>query len=183
LAAGAGKRFGSHKLLADIDGQALVLHSANALAVCDSVIAVVRDGDHELHQLLSQAGIATVINLRPEDGIGSSIAAGVQASAESAGWCILPADMPAIRSATTQAIVAALLAGAPLAAPYYRNRRGHPVGFSKSFKDDLCSLSGDIGARRILAAHTDELERVDVDNDGILQDIDRPADLPPPRPG
>jgi molybdenum cofactor cytidylyltransferase len=177
LAAGVSERFGSNKLLANLDGQPLVLHSAKTLKACEMTIAVVRANDHRLQQLLQQAGISIVINHRAEDGMGSSIAAGVKASRESDGWCILPADMPAIQKSTTQVIVDALRGGAQLAVPSYQTHRGHPVGFSKLFGNRLELLNGEIGARSILAAHPDQVVRLAVDDPGILQDIDRPEDL------
>lgn len=178
LAAGTGERFGGNKLLASLDGQPLVLHSARTLTACDRTVAVVRADDHRLQQLLRHTGIVVVINHQAEDGMGSSIAAGVKASPESDGWCILPGDMPAVQTSTAQVVVDALRGGAQLAVPFYRTHSGHPVGFGKLFRDQLESLNGDIGARSILAAHPDQVVRLAVDDPGILQDIDRPADLP-----
>jgi len=177
LAAGASRRFGSPKLLAQTGGRPLVLCSADALSACDSTLAVVRAEDHRLQQLLHQAGIAMVFNHNAENGIGSSIAAGVRASEECAGWCILPADMPYLQADTVQAIVTALRGGAALAAPCYRTQRGHPVGFSSRFKDELLALNGDLGARTILASHPDQLVRLAVNDAGILRDVDRPEAL------
>lgn len=176
LAAGAAKRFGGHKLLADIDGWPLIAHSARVLSPCDRVIAVVRGDDDQLHRCLHQAGIGMVINDRAELGMGRSIAAGIGASKDSDGWCILPADMPAIPTTVTRAIVAALRNGADIVAPFYRQRRGHPVGFCKWFRQDLLALAGDSGARSILDAHPDQLIRLDVEDAGILKDIDTPQD-------
>jgi len=177
LAAGTSSRFGGNKLLADLDAQPLILHSAKTLLVCDKTIAVVRAQDQELQGVLQGAGINVVINPHAGDGMGSSIAAGIKASGDSGGWCILPADMPAIQSSTARAVVDALRGGAALVAPFYQNQRGHPVGFGKALEQRLASLSGDQGARKILAAHAGQLNRLTVDDPGILQDIDKPEDL------
>jgi molybdenum cofactor cytidylyltransferase len=176
LAAGVSKRFGGHKLLAELNGQPLIAHSARSLSPCDRVIAVVRGDDNELHQFLRSAGIGMVINVEAEQGMGSSIATAVRASADSNGWCILPADMPDIPATVTRAIVEALLIGAHIAAPFYRRRRGHPVGFCKLFKDELLALTGDTGARTILDANPDQLIPLEVEGAGILRDIDTPRD-------
>jgi molybdenum cofactor cytidylyltransferase len=176
LAAGTSQRYGSNKLLTDLAGQALIRHSAWALSACDRVIAIVRADDDALQQILQHAGIEWVVNTEAGQGMGRSIAVGVQASGASDGWCILPADMPAIQRATTRTVVAALQTGASMAAPFYRHQRGHPVGFGSVFKDELLALTGDIGARTILAAHPYQLLRLDVDDAGILHDIDTPED-------
>jgi len=177
LAAGKSRRFGSNKLLMPLAGRALLLHSAAALSPCDRVIAVVRADDVALQALLHSTGIETVINEQADLGMGSSLACGVRASHASAGWCILPADMPGVMISTTQKIVAAVQAGAALAAPSYRGIRGHPVAFHRKFSNLLQTLDGDRGARAIIEEHHAELLQVPVDDAGVLEDIDTPDEL------
>ena len=93
------------------------------------------------------------------------------------GWVIALADMPAIQPASISAVAEALAAGAPLAAPVYHGQRGHPIGFARRFREALMSLAGDRGGRDILAQHAQELRLIDVDDAGVLIDIDHPADL------
>ncbi|HVL37716.1 MAG TPA: NTP transferase domain-containing protein, partial [Burkholderiales bacterium] len=88
------------------------------------------------------------------------------------------ADMPFVRPSTIAAVREALAAGAPLAAPYFRSRRGHPVGIAGGFHRELVALRGDEGARRLLAAH--RVRKIPVGDPGVLRDIDTPADLAPP---
>jgi molybdenum cofactor cytidylyltransferase len=177
LAAGASRRFGTPKLLTMLDGEALILHSCRALSVCDRIVAVVRAQDIELHDVLRKSGVEMVVNAHAEQGMGHSIACGVDATQASTGWCILPADMPAILPATTNSIVQALRGGAPLVAPVHRGHRGHPVGFGSVFKHDLMMLTGDGGARSILDAHQHQLQSLKVEDAGILLDIDTPDQL------
>lgn len=177
LAAGMSRRFGDQKLLADVNGRPMALHSAGALRDCYRVIAVIRASDIELQQILQAAGIETVINKDAELGMGNSIACGVRASPDCDGWCILPADMPGIASETVKRVSDTIRNGAMLTAPYYQGRRGHPVGFSKVLAEDLATLDGDTGARSILNAHPDRLVRIDTEDPGILIDIDTPQDL------
>jgi molybdenum cofactor cytidylyltransferase len=177
LAAGASRRFGANKLLAPLGACALVLHSAAALAPCHRLLAVIREDDRDLQLMLRCAGIETVSNARAARGMGTSIACGVQASAHSDGWCILPADMPQVTPATTRRIIEALHSGAALAAPFYRGRRGHPVGFAAAFSAQLGGLDGDVGARTIVQQHAEQLWRVEVKDAGVIRDIDTPAQL------
>ena len=74
----------------------------------------------------------------------------------------------------------ALAAGAPLAAPYFRTRRGHPVGIAGAFYQDLLLARGDEGAKGLLAARAAELVKVPLGDPGVIRDIDRPEDLMPP---
>lgn len=176
LAAGLSTRFGGNKLLAEIDGEAMITRSAAALAPCDRVAAVVRGDDAELKEALQDAGVVLVPNLEPERGIGYSIACAVRATRDSAGWCILPADMPYVTAAITARVVRALRDGSLLVAPCYRGRRGHPVGFAALYYPELAALDGDVGARVVLEKHVNELKTITSDDTGVIRDIDTPDD-------
>jgi molybdenum cofactor cytidylyltransferase len=178
LAAGRGERFGEHKLLARLpNGMAIGVAAArnliDALPVC---VAVLRPGDEILATLLAAEGLRIVVNPHADGGMGISLARGVEA-AEADGWVIALADMPAIQPATIKAVAEAIAAGAPLAAPVYRGERGHPIGFAHHHRAALVALNGDRGGRDILAQHADELRQIDVDDPGVLVDIDREADI------
>lgn len=179
LAAGSGARFGGHKLLAPLpDGTAIAVvaarHLIDALPDC---VAVLRPGDEILASLLAAEGLRIVVNPNANGGMGTSLACGV-AAVEADGWVIALADMPAIQPATIQAVTEALAAGAPLVAPMYRGQRGHPIGFARRFRAALIALHGDKGGRDILAQHDGELRLIEVDDPGVLVDIDRVADIP-----
>jgi molybdenum cofactor cytidylyltransferase len=75
--------------------------------------------------------------------------------------------------------MAQLLDGAVLVAPFHAGRRGHPVGFAAGLGAELLAANGDAGARDILARHASSLTRLDVDDPGILIDVDTPGDLRP----
>jgi molybdenum cofactor cytidylyltransferase len=85
--------------------------------------------------------------------------------------------MPAISTAVTGQIVDAMRGGAPLVAPVYRAQRGHPVGFSAEYYEDLCALDGDCGARAVLQQQADKLVRIVTWDPGVIRDIDSPEDL------
>jgi molybdenum cofactor cytidylyltransferase len=110
-----------------------------------------------------------------DEGTGCSIACAVRASTPSDGWIVALADMPCIRPATIAAVQAALRAGARTAAPWYRGQRGHPVGFAAACREELAALRGDEGARALLQRYPPQ--RVEVDDPGVLFDVDEPADL------
>ena len=177
LAAGQSRRFGGNKLLTEIDERAMILHAAASLSPCDRLLAVVRREDLALQQLLQEASIKLVINDVADQGMGSSIACGVAASQQSHGWCLLPADMPFVKPATTLGVIAALKQGAALAAPFYQGRRGHPVGFGHELSSELLALDKDPGARHIVSKNQHRLVMINSSDEGVLVDIDTPADL------
>ena len=177
LAAGQSERFGSNKLLAEIDHRAMILHAATALSPCEHLLAVVRPDDLPLQKLLTDASIGFVCNENAGRGMGSSIACAVAASSDSLGWCLLPGDMPYIQPSTTQRVAAALREGAAIAAPIYDGRRGHPVGFSNLFANELLALDGAAGARDIVELHLDQFVTINCDDKAVLVDIDTVEDL------
>ena len=192
LAAGVGARFDpSGKRLKLLEPAPAGAHAGRPLAVAaalnlraavDEVVAVVRPIDGEpqraLHAALAQADCRLVVCEHAREGMGASAACGVRATSDAAGWLIALADMPAIAPATIAAVAQALRAGHVTAAPYFGDRRGHPVGFSGSCFEELARLRGDDGARSVLAEHPPF--RVAVDDPGALFDIDSPADRNPP---
>ena len=179
LAAGSGSRFGGDKLLHPLaDGVAIGAHAArNLLAAGLAVVAVVKQGDFPLADMLEQEGCTVAMFGHAARGMGASLAHGVGARRNADGWIIALADMPSIKSATIAAVVRELEAGRDLVAPVYKGQRGHPVGFGKRFGVQLLALDGDAGARDIIAAHKGELVLIECDDPGILQDIDRRADI------
>ena len=113
-------------------------------------------------------------------GMGDSIAAGVSARADSPGWLLLPADMPRVKPSTLQAVAQALQ-GHPVAFAQHQGRRGHPVAFSAELYSELAALTGDEGARRLVARYPSHA--VEVDDPGVLIDIDTTQDLQEQRNG
>jgi molybdenum cofactor cytidylyltransferase len=186
LAAGTATRFGGDKLLAPLAerthraaagtaiGVAAAIHLAEALP--DS-LAVVRPADARLSERLSETGLRIVECANADVGMGASLACGVTAAKDADGWIVALADMPWIAPATIRAVAAALGAGAGIVAPSYRGRRGHPVAFARHHYDALAALTGDAGARALLEDHPEWLTLIDVDDPGILRDVDRPDQL------
>jgi len=184
LAAGTGSRFDPeglrNKLLAPLsDGARLTCVAAEAahrlLLVVPTVVAVVRPGAEALAHVLNEAGCDVVFAANAPRGMGASLAAGVGATQDAEGWIVALADMPRIAAASIAAVARAIDGGASLAAPFYEGQRGHPVGFGVEHRDALLALDGDAGARALLSMHA--LTRIDVDDSGILRDVDTPADL------
>jgi len=177
LAAGQGTRFGGNKLLYPLDdGTPMSIAAARPLrAVLDPCIAVVADSATDAAQRLAQEGLQLVVNPNARDGIGSSIACAVSHSRGADGWIIALADMPWISEQVIKAVVSGLQHGADIIAPVYRTQRGHPVGFSRRHAQALLELQGDEGARSIIAAHRDRLELIEVQEEGVIVDIDSGA--------
>jgi len=107
-------------------------------------------------------------------GMGDSIMAGVTARPHADGWLILPGDMPLIQPATLRAVADALPQHLAVYAQHL-GRRGHPVGFGPELYSELAMLSGDEGARRLLARFP--AHGIEVPDQGVLMDVDTETDL------
>ena len=182
LAAGSATRFGSDKLQHALPhGVSIAVQSARHLkSELGRVVAVVRPDSDQLISSLKAEGCEVVVCENAAEGMGASLACAVRAAGEADGYLIALADMPFLRRTTIAAVRDALAGGAPLVAPYFRARRGHPVGLSHEFFHELVALRGDEGAKRLLAAHEKQMVKIPVGDPGALRDIDRPEDLAPP---
>ena len=183
LAAGLGSRFTGvgHKLAQTLDssgeGASTVLSMTLRNAITSGLPVVVVT-TAELAPLVYQQVAARDVVVVPSQvrgrGMGDSIAAGVSARADAPGWLLLPADMPRVLPATLRQVAQALQTHA-VAYAQYRGRRGHPVGFAAEMFSELVNLSGDEGARRLVARYP--ALAIDVDDAGALIDIDTVQDL------
>jgi molybdenum cofactor cytidylyltransferase len=182
LAAGSARRFGSNKLLHPLlTGVPIAVTAArNLIAILPRTIAVVRPGADELARLLSAEGLEVVVCPNADEGMGASLACAVATAGEPDGYLVALADMPYIRGSSLAAVRDALAAGPALVAPYFRTRRGHPVGIAGRFRAELLAASGDEGARQLLERHAADLVKVPVGDPGVVRDVDTPADLAPP---
>ena len=186
LAAGAATRFGSDKLRHELPhGVAIAVQAARHLKQQISrVVAVVRPDSMELMSTLKSEGCEVVVCDHASDGMGASLACAARAAAHlhpgADGYLVALGDMPFVRPTTIAAVRDALAAGAPLAAPYFRGRRGHPVALSKGLFKDLLALGGDEGAKKLVTANEQKLVKIPVGDPGVIRDIDRPEDLAPP---
>ncbi len=178
LAAGQGSRFGGtqHKLTQAFGpGSVLSGTLRHALETQFPVVVVTTEAlAPEAARLVATRDTVVLSDAQAQRGMGHSIAAGVSARADASGWLVLPGDMPLIRPSTLRQIGSAL-AGHPVVYAQYQGLRGHPVGFSAELYSELIALTGDEGARRLLARYP--ALGVEVDDPGVRMDVDTEADL------
>lgn len=187
LAAGRGERFAGpsgdrgHKLEQSFAGTT-VLGATVSCAIGSGLPVVVVTVPQLLDTVCAHVPRQAIIVLpdamdsgrsRPL-GMGDSIMAGVTARSHADGWLILPGDMPLIQPATLRAVADALPQHLAVYAQH-RGRRGHPVGFGPELYSELAMLSGDEGARRLLARFP--AHGVEVPDEGVLMDVDTETDL------
>jgi molybdenum cofactor cytidylyltransferase len=182
LAAGSASRFGSDKLRHALPhGVPIAVQAARVFKLeLSRVVAVVKPGSAELVDALKEEGCEVVVCENAAEGMGASLACAARAAGEADGYLVALGDMPFLRRTSIAAVRDALVNGAPLVAPYFRTRRGHPVGIGKRFYEELLSLRGDEGAKKLLAANAGQLVKIPIGDPGVIRDIDTPQDLLPP---
>ena len=185
LAGGASRRFGGDKRLATLrDGTPLMDRSiSNAARNLPDVLVALRAEDEELETSLRGAGVAC---LRAADsGLGMAHTMAAAFSAIPNRWdgaMVLLADMPFIRDATYRLLTDSMQHGlatgrTPIVVPTFDGTPGHPVSFARRWFAEIQALTGDEGARSVVKRRSAHVERVPVNDPGVLQDIDTRAAL------
>jgi molybdenum cofactor cytidylyltransferase len=179
LAAGGARRFGSQKLLAPLDGSAIVRRAAETLAAeVDELWIVVGSEGDAVRRALDGLAAHVVENPQWERGLSSSLAAGIRA---------LPADVDAIviglgdqptlgNEVIRQVIGSWRTSSQPIVSARYRGIRGHPVLLDRRVFAEASSGSGDVGARDLIARDPSRVAFVDVNGDPP-RDVDTKDDL------
>ena len=192
LAAGRGRRYagaaaGQDKLLAPLpDGTPVVMAAVASLRAAASRIVAITRGDNErVATLLAQAGCDVVTTGPDADGMGDSLAAAVRhvmqtADSETDACLVALGDMPWIRPDTCLRVAAAARQH-PIVAPVWNGQRGHPVAFQRTIWPALAALTGDVGARAVVARYG--AVELAVDDAGVCADVDTPEDLSSARGG
>lgn len=170
LAAGRSNRFGTDdKLLAALDGRPLVLHAAATLAKLGARRLIAVCSSDAVAALLGEAGYTVIRNDDPDAGMGRSTALGAALLPDEGRTLVALADMPRV---ATGHLVSILSTEAPVVASTDAGVRSPPALFDASCKPQLRALSGDRGARDLLA------RAVTIPAPpGSLADVDTPAML------
>jgi molybdenum cofactor cytidylyltransferase len=181
LAAGGSTRMGRPKQLAELDGRPLLAH----------VLAALEDAPVE-RRVVALGGAATEVLERVDLGRAEPVV--VEGWAEGMGhvlatalarvpddWqavVVLLGDQPLVPGAAVARVVEAWRAGAgPAVTAVYGGRPGHPKLFDRRLRPELLRLTGDTGARDLVAAHPERVHRVEVGDLGSDADVDVEADL------
>lgn len=177
LAAGSSTRFGSDKRHLLLSG--VVRNIISALGdELQQLLLVLKTSDRiQLEgflQGIQHPGLQIVWNDQPQSGMGHSLALAAQQLQAPLAMVFL-ADMPDISATTVQAVLRQATPDT-IVAPAYRGRRGHPVCFGQQYFAGLQQLHGDEGAKALVQQHKNQLCLVDVDDVGVLRDIDTPQD-------
>src|SRR6476646_3823483 len=181
LAAGLSRRMGTPKQLLRIGGETILertLKNVRASNVSE-IVLVLGYAAESVKKEVSTEGLKVVHNADYEQGMGSSLRAGLAAvDAGATAALVVLADQPWVRSETFDNLIACHRESRPqIIIPIYKGFRGNPVLLDRSVFPEVQSLSGDVGCRAIFGDHTDGILKLPVDDPGILLDIDSRDDF------
>jgi len=191
LAAGGSTRMGRPKQLAGLGGRPLLAHVLAALEDApvagglmpsppvDRVVVALGGAAGEVLERVDLGRAEPLVVEGWAAGMGHVLASALARAGD--GWqavVVLLGDQPLVPGAAVARVVDAWRAGAgPVVTATYGGRPGHPKLFDRSLLPDLLRLSGDAGARDLVAAHPEWVHRVEVGDLGSDADVDVEADL------
>jgi CTP:molybdopterin cytidylyltransferase MocA len=171
---------GSPKALLEYRGETFLDRLVRLFSArCSPVIVVLGAAAEEIRGRVSRP-YASVFNPDYRTGQTGSMQCGLRGVPEEAdGVLFTLVDHPAVSPETIDALVGrdAHLpdAGPLLRVPRYQGRRGHPVWFRRALIPEFLALPPDGAARDVVRAHAAETEFLDLDDPGIVADIDDPG--------
>ena len=183
LAAGRSARMGELKQLLRVGERTVLERTLENVRKADleEIVLVLGYSAEEIRRELPtdlSDGLRIVVNRRYEEGMASSLREGLSAvSGQMNGALIVLADQPFVRSETIDRIIERYRGSdAEIVIPFYEGQRGNPVLLDRAVFPEAMALEGDTGFRAMFSSHAGGIENVDVDDSGILLDIDDRAD-------
>jgi molybdenum cofactor cytidylyltransferase len=183
LAAGRSSRMAPrNKLLELVEGTPIVARVAGvALASgADPVVVVTGFEAPRIADALRDLRVTIVHNPAFKRGLSTSLQTGLSAlPAGTDGALILLGDMPEIESSDLEALMAAFAEQGrqAICVPVRHGRRGNPVLWGAAYFAEMMRISGDVGAKQLMARHQRRVSEVVAGSDGIFADVDTPSDL------
>jgi molybdenum cofactor cytidylyltransferase len=185
LAAGESSRMGRDKALLDYRGSTFLNHLISLfLPRLSPVVVVLGHNAPAIRAAIAaepaaeSADLRVVVNDRYKLGMLSSLQAGIRALPPGApGALFTLVDHPAVQESTLDQLVEAFArGGAPLVIPRYQAKRGHPVAASRAILEEILALPAETSAKDVIHAHRSETRFLDVDDPGVVTDVDSPPE-------
>jgi len=196
LAAGASSRFGSQKLVQKIGGEPILQRVARAFceAGASPVVVVLGNDGELLRKVIADLPVRVTVNDRWAEGMFTSVRAGLAAATEAAVHAVVsrdrqptapglvaisPADLPFLRKDSLRTLFEAAASSddRTLVVAAHAGRRGHPLVIPASLVGRILSWPDSAKLSDLIRQPDLAVREVDVGDEGVLRDVDVPADL------
>jgi molybdenum cofactor cytidylyltransferase len=179
LAAGESTRMGTPKATLAYRGRTFLELIAQTLREggLERIVVVLGHQAEDIQRQVKLETAQVVINPDYRSGQTSSLQAGLRAliadELDAVILCLV--DYPAVSAETVRRIVATFRqCGAPVVIPTYQGRRGHPVLIGRQVFEELLGLACDTGADSVVRRYRPATQFVEVEDEGIVVDVDDP---------
>ena len=181
LAAGQSKRMnGENKLSKEIQGIPLIKHSVkNILASSIDELIVILGYQKEIIEKIIDKNekIKFVFNGNFESGMASSIKIGLNnLSEKTEAFFICLGDMPMVNSDIYNQLIKSR-SQKDILVPTYKNQQGNPVLFNKLMKEKIMTITGDMGAKKILELNKDKILNLEINDQSIAKNFNTQDDF------
>jgi CTP:molybdopterin cytidylyltransferase MocA len=178
LAGGSGTRFGGPKQIAELGGRPLLDYALEAAAAAlDRVVLVLGARADEVRERVDLRGAEVVVCADWEGGMAETLKAGLRALGDVDAAVVTLGDQPLVGAAAIERVLAARDGDALAVRATYDGEPGHPVVLERELFPRLLKLSGDVGARAVLASASVRVRSVPCEDVADRADVDSPADL------
>lgn len=181
LAAGYSTRMGQPKALLPYEDITFIDSILNKLAEikCDPIISILGASAELICQKTHVNSFQCFQNPQPEHGMLSSLKIAIeQLPPSTIGFILALIDHPLVKLETYQKLMEmAKNNPAHIVIPQFYGHNGHPVYFGRPFFESLLNLSLSEGARAVIHENASEIKFLNVEDEGILKDIDSPQDF------
>jgi molybdenum cofactor cytidylyltransferase len=174
LAAGESRRMGTPKALLRYRDETFLDRLVRLFTARCSPVIVVLGHQADAIRAAARATATFVVNERYQAGQTTSMQCGLrEVPPDACGVLFTLVDHPAVESSTIDALLSK--PDSLLCVPRYRGKRGHPIWFSSQLIPEFLALPETGAARDVVRAHAEETDFLDLDDPGIVTDVDDPA--------
>ena len=181
LAAGNSRRFGSNKLMYEVEGNTMYLRTLRQLQKAAAkmqnsrIVVVTQEKYAEIIDAAKEIGAEVLINPQPERGISSSMQIGLEIAKDADACLFTVSDQPWLTAETIIALHDAFQSeNKGMACTVWGEKTGNPCIFSEKYYKELMAISGDKGGKQIIKKHPEDVAYLKISDERELQDVDVP---------
>lgn len=178
LAAGNSNRFKGNKLLTTVNNKPMYMNVVEKVLKVNFNKIILVTQYEEIKVALMEQPIQVIINNNSELGISHSVKLGIQEDLEADAYMFMVCDQPFISLESIETLIDRFIkSDKGMVSAEHKGNLGNPTIFSGKYKKELLSLEGDVGGKAVMKKHLDDLERVPIENEVEIMDIDTRKEL------
>ena len=176
MASGLSERYGKNKLLEELDGREIILHTAGSLLAAGfRPLAVTRS--EKIKTLMEREGIPCVLHDKPKKSDTMHIGI-LHTDPDAAGYLFMPGDQPLVRPASLRRLAEQFFRCPERAVRLgYKDRPGSPVLFPAFCRKNLLAYEGERGGMEVIRQNRIPCDTVQAESDWELWDADTPEEM------